>query len=81
MFLPIVLLMCLPVDRSLASLCLPFHIRSEFKNHCFISIHKRVSELQTFVCNVVMKEFTNNISLVNLLEYRNMPREKTQRAN
>ena len=61
MFLPIVLLMCLPMDRSLASLCLPFHIHSEFKNNCFISMYKRISELQTFVCNVVMKEFTNNV--------------------
>ena len=40
-----------------ASSCLLVH--REFKNPCLISIHGRVSELQTFVYIAAMKEFTH----------------------
>ena len=30
------------------------------KNVCFVSIHERISKLQTFVYVVVMKEFTDD---------------------
>ena len=42
------------------SSCLLVH--REFKNPCLISIHGRVSELQTFLYVTVTKEFTDDLS-------------------
>ena len=47
-----------PMDKSWASPCSPVH--REYSNLCFISIHKKISKLQTFVYVVVTEEFTDD---------------------
>ena len=55
-----------PMDKSWASSCSPVH--REYKN---LSIHERISRLQTFVYVAVMKEFTDDRVSVNLPSFSN----------
>ena len=57
------------MDKSWASPCSPVH--REYKNLCFISIHKRILKLQTFVYVAVMKEYTDDRFSVNLPSFSN----------
>ena len=57
------------MDKSWASSCSPVHM--QYKNVCFISIHKKIPKLQTFVYVVVTKEFTNDCFSVNLPSFSN----------
>ena len=53
-----------PMDTSWASSCSPVH--REYKNLCFISIHKKIPKLQTLVYVAMTKEFTDDRFSVNL---------------
>ena len=62
-----------PVDKSWVSLCSPVH--REYINLCFISIHERISKLQTLVYVALTKEFTDDhifSECAFLLEHRSM---------
>ena len=58
-----------PMDKSWVSSC--SHVHREYKNLCFISIHEKLSKLQTFVYNAVTKEFTDDRCSVNLPSFSN----------
>ena len=61
-------------DKSWESSCSPVH--REYKSLCFISIHKKIPKLQTFVYVAVTKEFTDQSffsEFAFLLEQRSMP--------